>query len=138
MDDLSTIIENIKRAIVVVSLADGKRGSGFFVNDKGLFITNKHVVELKTYLKIILHNGNEHEATIVYSDNDLDIAFGVSNCLVDKVAPIGDSNLLREGEHVIAIGHPFGYDFTITRGIVSCKNRIVKGVGYIQSDVAIN
>ncbi len=138
MEDLLSRIEQLKKAIIVVSTASGKRGSGFFVNDRGLFLTNKHVIELRTFVKVILSNDREYEAMIVCSDNDLDIAFGIVNCMVEGVVAIGDSDVLREGEDVIAVGHPYGYDFTITRGIVSCKRRLVKGISYIQSDAAIN
>ncbi|MGB9720618.1 MAG: trypsin-like peptidase domain-containing protein, partial [bacterium] len=114
------------------------RGSGFFMNDKGLFITNKHTVELDTFVKIQLYNNQEIESIVVYADNDVDFAFCLANVNQSKPIPLADSNLIKEGESVLAIGHPYGYDFTVSKGIISCKKRNVKGITYIQTDVPIN
>jgi len=138
MNDLPKVIEDIKKTIVVIKFPDGRRGSGFFVNNKGLLITNKHIVELNTYFKMNLYNGEEVEGQVVYSDNDIDIALAVAKTQNTIPARLGNSEIIREGDQVMAIGHPYGYDFSISRGIVSCKNRVVKSINYIQIDVAIN
>ena len=138
MNDLTKVLEDIKQTIVVIKFPDGRRGSGFFINEKGLLITNKHIVELNTYFKMNLHNGDELEGQVVYSDNDLDVAFAIASTNNAMFAHLGNSELIKEGQQVIAIGHPYGYDFSISRGIISCKNRIVKSINYIQIDVAIN
>jgi serine protease Do len=138
VNDISSIIETIKESIVVVKLPNQGRGSGFFVNDKGLFITNKHTVELDTFIKIQLSKNQEAGATVVYADNDIDFAFCLADNIRSKPIPIGNSDIIKEGEPVIAIGHPYGYDFTVSKGIISCKNRKVKGINYIQTDVPIN
>ena len=138
MDDLSAIIENLKKSIVIIKLSNGKSGTGFFVNDKGLLVTNKHIVQLSTFIRITLANDKELDATVVFSNNDYDFSFAAAD--IDNSLPIklADSSALKEGKPVIAIGHPFGYDFTVSKGIISCKNRIVKGIDYIQTDVPIN
>lgn len=138
MNDISSIIEMIKESIVVIRLPNEGRGSGFFVSDKGLFITNKHTVQLDTFITTKLYNNKEVESTVVYADNDIDFAFCLAS--VSKSIPIrlADSNTVKEGESVVAIGHPYGYDFTVSKGIISCKMRTVKGINYIQTDVPIN
>ncbi len=138
MADLPEIIEATKKSIAVVKLPTGQCSSAFFVNDKGLFATNKHSVALYSYVKVILQDGKEIEGTVVYADNDIDYAFITTNIQNSPLIPLADSDLIKEGEQVIAIGHPYGYDFTVSKGIISCKNRIVKGIKYIQTDVAIN
>jgi len=138
MNDISSIIESIRESILVIKLPNQGRGSGFFVNDKGLFITNKHTVEIDTFIKIKLTNNQEAEAIVVYADNDIDFAFCLADNIQSKPIPIGNSDGTKEGEPVIAIGHPYGYDFTVSKGIISCKKRKVKGINYIQTDVPIN
>jgi serine protease Do len=138
MDDLSEIIEAIKPAIIVIKLPDGKYGSGFFVNNKGLLITNKHTVGLNTFFKITLFNSSEVDATVVFSDNDIDFSFAIANVQSSTPISLADSNLVKDGEQVFAIGHPYGYNFTISKGIISCKDRVVKGRKYIQTDVPTN
>lgn len=138
MDDISSIIEAIKESMVVIKIPNEGRGSGFFVNDKGLFITNKHTVELDTFIKIRLYNEKEAESIVVYADNDVDFAFCLADVNQSRPIPLGDSNTVKEGEPVLAVGHPYGYDFTVSKGIISCKKRNVKGINYIQTDVPIN
>lgn len=138
MNDISSIIEFIKASMVVIKLPNQGRGSGFFVNDKGLFITNKHTVELDTFITIKLYNNQEVESIVVYADNDIDFAFCLASINQSTPVSLADSNSLKEGEPVFAVGHPYGYDFTVSKGIISCKKRIVKGINYIQTDVPIN
>ncbi len=138
MDDISSIIDAIKESMVVIKLPNQGRGSGFYVNDKGLLITNKHTVELNTFVTIRLYNNQEIESTVVYADNDVDFAFCLANVNNSTPIPLADSNTVKEGEPVFAIGHPYGYDFTVSKGIISCKKRAVKGINYIQTDVPIN
>jgi serine protease Do len=138
MGELTTIIESIKPSICVLKSGQNKSGTGFFLNEKGLFMTNKHTVKLGTYLKIILNDGTEKNATVVSADNDVDFAFAIADVERSEPIPLGDSAAVQEGQQVIAIGHPYGYDFTISKGIVSCKDREVKGIHYIQTDVPIN
>lgn len=136
MNEISTVIDAIKESIIVIKLPN--QGSGFFVSNNGLFITNKHTVALNTFIEIRLHNNQEVEATVVYSDNDIDYAFCLASVKESHPLPLGNSDVVKEGETVFAIGHPYGYDFTVSKGIISCKKRTVKGITYIQTDVPIN
>ncbi len=117
-------------------------GSGVIVDaDNGYILTNHHVVDKADVIKISLHDGVEHEAEVVGSDAATDIAVLKVDAddLVDM--PIGDSDAVRVGDFVIAIGNPFGLGHTVTSGIVSALGRTGIGDGledFIQTDASIN
>jgi len=138
MSDIASVIDQVKESIIVIKSANNKTGSGFFVNDQGLLITNKHTVELNTFARLTLCDGKEAETTVVMADYDIDYAFAIVSVGKTKVLTLMNSDRIKEGEQVYAIGHPYSYDFTVSKGIISCKNRVVKGINYIQTDVPIN
>ncbi len=120
-------------------------GSGFFISDQGYIVTNNHVVEGTKDVNIVLSNGSQEKATIVGTDQYNDIAVLKTDGKVPAVATLGNSDVLKPGESVIAIGSPLG-DFknTVTAGVVSATGRSIDtGNGYqieglIQTDAAIN
>lgn len=115
-------------------------GSGVIVDDKGLIITNNHVIEQQRSLSVIFSDGKKTTATVVGADPVSDIAVIRVDGKVPAVAPLGDSNALEPGQIAIAIGSPLG-DFrgTVTVGVVSALNRTVGDqAGLIQTDAAIN
>ena len=120
-------------------------GSGFFITDQGYLLTNNHVVEGTKEVKIVLSDGSEQKATIVGTDLYSDIAVLKTEDRVPAIAKLGNSDVLKPGESVIAIGSPLG-DFknTVTVGVVSATGRSIDtGNGYqvedlIQTDAAIN
>jgi len=120
-------------------------GSGVFISDKGYVLTNNHVVEGAKDLTIVLSDGTEEKATLVGTDQYSDIAVLKTEGKVPAVATLGNSDVLKPGETVIAIGSPLG-DFknTVTVGVVSATGRSINtGQGYqiedlIQTDAAIN
>ncbi|HTX91449.1 MAG TPA: trypsin-like peptidase domain-containing protein [Anaerolineales bacterium] len=121
-------------------------GSGFFISDQGYILTNNHVVEgTKGDLTIVLSDGSQEKAQIVGTDQFSDIAVLKTSGKVPAVAVLGNSDVLKPGESVIAIGSPLG-DFknTVTVGVVSATGRSIDtGQGYqidnlIQTDAAIN
>jgi S1-C subfamily serine protease len=120
-------------------------GSGFFISDKGYVVTNNHVVEGTDSVHVVLASGAEETATIVGTDQYNDIAVLKISGTVPAVATLGNSDVLKPGETVIAIGSPLG-DFknTVTVGVVSATGRTIDtGQGYqieglIQTDAAIN
>jgi len=123
-------------------------GSGFIFDADGYILTNNHVVQNATSLLVRLVDGREYEAVVIGRDPDSDVAV----IRIDPhegealpVAQIGNSNDLRVGDWVLALGSPFELDFTVTAGIVSAKgrNRIIGGdemalEAFIQTDAAIN
>ena len=117
-------------------------GSGFIINRDGFILTNNHVVENAEKIVVKLSDDKEYEAKIVGRDPKTDIAVIKIDGAKDlKPVPLGDSDALRVGEWVMAIGNPFGLEHTVTAGIVSAKGRYIGQGSYdqfIQTDVAIN
>ena len=118
-------------------------GSGFVIDPTGLIVTNAHVIEGATAIQLRLADGRRFKGTVVGRDNRVDLALlkidGATNL---TVLPLGDSNRLRVGEFVLALGHPFGLEQTVSFGIVSRKGAplsvAVQGFDFIQTDAAIN
>ena len=118
-------------------------GSGFIISKDGFIVTNNHVVEGATEVKVVLKDGSEYKAKIYGTDPKTDIAL----LKIDPkgkdlpVVKFGDSDALKVGEWVLAIGNPFGLSYTVTAGIVSAKGRVI-GEGpyddFIQTDASIN
>lgn len=122
-------------------------GSGVVINaDRGLVLTNHHVIKNGDRLVVRLHDGREVEAETVGSDESTDIAVLRIDAEDLVAAPMADSDALRVGEWVLAMGSPFGFDSTVTAGIVSAKGRSLdRGMvaqpsnqEFIQTDAAIN
>jgi serine protease Do len=117
-------------------------GSGFIISNDGLIVTNNHVVEGAKELTVTLANKQEYPAKVVGRDPKTDIALvKIQAKGTLPVAALGDSDRLRVGEWVVAIGNPFGLSNTVTAGIVSAKGRVI-GAGpyddFIQTDASIN
>lgn len=117
-------------------------GSGFIVDKEGYIVTNNHVVENANEIKVKLKNGNEYPATVVGRDSDTDIALiKIEPNEKLKAAELGDSDALNVGDWVVAVGSPFGYEQTITAGIISAKGRVINATTYddfLQTDASIN
>jgi serine protease Do len=117
-------------------------GSGFIISSDGYIFTNNHVVEQADKIIVKLSNEKEYEAKVIGKDAKTDIA--LIKIKPDDNLPVaetGDSDKLRVGEWVMAIGNPFGLEQTVTAGIVSAKGRVI-GAGpydnFIQTDASIN
>ena len=121
-------------------------GSGFIVSEEGLVLTNSHVVFGSRALNVTLDNGATAPAQLLGADPILDIAVLRTPGLPKgyPIAKLGDSDAVKVGEEVVAIGNPLGLEQTITRGIISGINRILPSspmsmtVPLIQTDTAIN
>jgi len=102
-------------------------GTGFIINKDGYIVTNDHVVHNVTNLRVRLHDGRELRACVLGTDAPTDIALlKVDTTERLPFLPLGDSDALRVGEPVIAIGNPFGFNNSVTAGIVSAKERVVE------------
>ncbi|MCX8022002.1 MAG: DegQ family serine endoprotease [Syntrophorhabdaceae bacterium] len=117
-------------------------GSGFIIDRDGYILTNNHVVEKATSIKVKLSDDKEYDAKVIGRDPKTDIALIKINAKQNlPVATLGDSDKLEVGDWVIAIGNPFGLEHTVTAGIVSAKGRVI-GAGpyddFIQTDASIN
>lgn len=120
----------------------GGIGSGFIIDADGLIVTNQHVIDGASEVTVKLDDGTELPAQVVGSDEKTDIAvLRVSSDAPLSVVPWGDSETLKVGDWVLAIGNPFGLGGTVTSGIVSARGRDIRSGPYddfIQVDAAIN
>lgn len=116
-------------------------GSGFVIDRDGLILTNYHVVDNADKITVRLSDGKEFKGNVVGKDQKTDIALVKINAHDLPVAPLGNSDGIEVGAWVMAIGNPFGLDYTVTSGIVSAKDRQI-GAGpydhFIQTDASIN
>jgi len=117
-------------------------GSGFIIDRQGYIVTNNHVVENADEIKVKLANGKEFDAKVVGRDAKTDLAL-IKIKGVEDLTPLkmGNSDDLKVGSWVVAVGSPFGLEQTVTAGIVSAKGRTI-GAGpydnFIQTDASIN
>ena len=120
-------------------------GSGVIIREDGYIVTNNHVIEGADKIEVTLNNNETYPATLVGTDPATDIALLKIDATALPIIPFGDSDKLRLGEWVIAIGSPYDLRSTITAGIVSAKGRAMpnysgeyKIESFIQTDAAVN
>ena len=116
-------------------------GSGFIISDDGYVLTNNHVVADADEIIVRLSDRSELQAKLVGTDPRTDVALLKVEGKNLPTVKLGDSSKLKVGEWVLAIGSPFGFDHSVTKGIVSAKGRTLPNdtyVPFIQTDVAIN
>jgi serine protease Do len=122
-------------------LPDRSLGSGFVIHPDGDIVTNNHVVDGATEIRVKLGDGRVLPAEVIGRDSRTDLALLKVEAANLPVVPAGDSSALRVGEPVMAIGNPFGLEQTVTTGIVSATGRVI-GEGpyddFIQTDASIN
>jgi serine protease Do len=134
--------ENVPNNHPTVPRRVSSLGSGFIIDPEGLVVTNNHVISDADEINVILNDGTTLKADIVGRDTKTDLALlRVKPEKPLKAVKFGDSDKLRLGEWVIAIGNPFSLGGTVTAGIVSARNRDINSGpydNYIQTDAAIN
>ncbi len=121
-------------------------GSGFLWDNKGHIVTNFHVVYEADEIEVRLQDGKSYDADVVGADPDHDLVVLQINATNLNISPvmIGSSNDLRVGQKVLAIGNPFGLDYTLTTGVISALGRTIQSMtkryihDVIQTDAAIN
>ena len=120
-------------------------GSGVIISDKGYIVTNNHVVKDASEIEVVLNDKRAYKADVIGKDPNTDIALIKINA--DGLSPVkyGNSDNLRVGEWVLAVGNPFNLTSTVTAGIVSAKGRSLNLLGrgtsiesFIQTDAAVN
>jgi len=118
-------------------------GSGFVIDPSGLIVTNAHVIEGAAAIQVRLADGKRFQGKVVGRDNRVDLALlKIEGATGLTPLPLGDSNRLRVGEFVLALGNPFGLEQSVSFGIVSRKGAPLSvaspGFDFIQTDAAIN
>src|SRR3954452_14632615 len=123
------------------AMVQNSLGSGVVVSTEGHIITNNHVVDQVDEIEVQLSDGKTKKARLVGADAGVDLAVLKVDEAGLKPLKLGDSDAVQAGDFVLAVGNPFGFDETVTDGIISSKGRPnrVDGFGdYLQTDAAIN
>jgi S1-C subfamily serine protease len=143
-------IRKVKPSIVAIRVPGANpsnklSGTGVIVDERGYIVTNRHVVGAANEVIVRLVDESEFPARVLVADKNTDLAVLKVNAPVKLAAlSLGRTDDLEVGEDVIAVGHPYGYSFTVTRGIVSALGRQIELptgaalTGLIQTDAAIN
>ena len=117
-------------------------GSGFIIDEKGIVVTNNHVIQGAEDIVVRVNGNKEYKAKVLGSDPGMDIAvLQIETDEKFKPVKFGDSDKARIGDWVIAIGNPFGFGGTVTSGIISARNRSIglsRYEDFIQTDASIN
>jgi len=121
----------------------GATGSGFIIDSTGYIVTNHHVIDQAKTIMVTLNDQREYAATVIGSDERSDLAVLKIEASNLPTVKLGDSEKLKVGEWVLAIGSPFGLQYSVAAGIISYMGRALPTEGsnyvsYIQTDVAIN
>lgn len=136
---IQDIIEHFQEIIVQIATPTGT-GTGFYLQDYDLIITNNHVVSGHRKVTVKAKHLEKKNTSVVFFDEKHDLAFLLPPVSMKHLLPAtaGGYTSLKGGDTVIAIGHPFGLNYTATQGVVSHVDRIHNGLRYIQIDAAIN
>ncbi len=122
-------------------------GSGVIISPDGYIVTNNHVIDEAERLEVTLNDNRTFDATVIGTDPRTDLALIKIEAKDLPIIPMGDSESLKVGEWVLAVGNPFGFTSTVTTGIVSAKGRSIPSANhsrqmgiesYIQTDAAVN
>lgn len=128
------------RDIIVQIATPFCTGTGFYLKEWGVIVTNHHVVEGNRYVAIEGRRFAKQLATVQYLDPKYDLAFLSSpkDCPELPAVPLGADQLVRERDAVTAIGHPFGLKFSVKSGIISNAHEVMNGIPYLHIDAALN
>ncbi len=130
-------IDKFKESVIQISTPSGT-GSGFYLKDYNLIVTNSHVVDGHKEVVIKAKNLKKEIARVFFDDPKYDLAFIKSPILdIDTPIKLSDKDV-EVRDRVVAIGHPYGLNYTTTEGIVSKTKRLLNDIEYIQTDAAIN
>lgn len=139
MISIQELIEKYQNAVVQIATQSG-RGTGFYLRDYDIVVTNKHVVGDNKKVSLKVRNMDKKLAEVVFFDERHDLAFLLPPSDMHELPELklGEYAAMKDGDTVVAIGHPYGLNYSATQGVISRVDRIQKGVKYIQIDAAIN
>lgn len=136
--DIQKVIEEYQHAVIQIATRSGT-GTGFYVKEFDLIITNDHVVDSSSEVTITGKAFEKMLSRVFYTDRKHDLAFleAPKNIELPEIK-LGRYEEMKDGDPVIAIGHPYGLNYTATQGVISKVDRIRDGLKFIQIDAAIN
>jgi serine protease Do len=136
--DIQNIIEKYQTAIIQIATQTGT-GTGFYVREFDLIVTNNHVVDDSAEVTIAGKLFDKTLSRVWYTDRKHDLAFleAPKNIELPEIK-LGAYDKMKDGDAVVAIGHPYGLNYSATRGVISKVDRIRDGLKFIQIDAAIN
>jgi len=135
---MQAIIESFQPAIIQIA-TQGGTGTGFYLKEYDMIVTNNHVVDINAEVTIAGKMFEKTLSRVWYTDRKHDLAFleAPKNIAFPDIH-LGRYETMKDGDEVVAIGHPYGLNYTATQGVISKVDRIREGLKYIQIDAAIN
>lgn len=133
---LEDIVQSIKASIFKVQSSAGN-GTGFIVSNQGHIMTCAHVL-VSDRFQVITEHGDRRTVEVLGKDEACDLAILYAESLPEPPLIFADPATITEGQTVYALGHPLGLDFTLSRGIISNRQRARSGISLLQTDVSLN
>lgn len=135
---LNEIIERFKSGIIQIA-SPQSTGTGFYLSEYNLIVTNQHVVKDCNEVTIKGKNFEKQFSQVLFTDSKFDLAFlSPPENIEFPAIHLGDYQYLKDGDTVLAMGHPYGLNYSSTQGVISRVDRVQNGIKFIQIDAAIN
>lgn len=128
---------SFEQSVFKINTASGS-GTGFYLKDKNVFVTNYHVVGAYKKVSVQDRQGNRYLASVILSNPAEDVAFLRSQEALNLPQLDLQNEPVKQGDKVYVAGYPFGMPFTVTEGVISAPSQMMQGRNYIQTDAAVN